>query len=319
LNWERFWIRVATLPGEYMMGGSRPDLSEPQTWKNGNTQDRGKADSATFIKEVEQLARDGDVNGLSSHLFHTNQRKKAEAAAKAISKIRGEEARETLLSFVSYPRPLNDVVWPFVTPYLKEEDAPWLIDIDIEYSRNQRMAAKYKLPDEAVELVVKYLKNNIERATEDFLKKALCSRYKDINNVAFELLLSNDSPDIRKALAYMVQGHGDWRKVDKRSMLAFERLLLLARGKDYAELLKAACNSFSRPVAKRAADLLMEHDSDSLLDMIRHKRYLNAIDIQMLRRDGSPESIARIARQVKDIMLYDSPPDSIKMISGPSC
>lgn len=289
------------------MGRSGSYLPGPEPWEYKTREERRQAALSSFYEEVEKLAVEGNIDALTGRMWDTRQREKVEAIARALREMGNAEAGEALLFFVSYPHPLNYVVWPYAVPFLAEDDAPRLLEIDEIYSTNSRMAAKYKLPAEAQELIVAYLRNRIGELPKELLVKALFSRYREVNNTAFELLLEHDTPETRKALAYMVQGRGDWRKKDRRAKLAFDKLLSLLEGDAYRELLRNAYGSLSQPVARKAAEMLSDLDSDFLLDRIRKKRYLSAIDIWKLREDGSPESIARIVRHGKGIELWSNP------------
>ena len=261
-----------------------------------------------FIQQVEELKQKRDVKGLSNLIDSTNRPEKIEPAAEALVEIGTSEAKAELLLYVSSPYPTSNLIWPYVLSLLGLEDVPQLLDFEKQVStRNARIAAKYKLPVEAQELLIEYVEEHVSDAPVATLHALVCSRYSDVSNTTFELLFANDSPDIREALreGAVWCSIGDLRKADKRAMLAFDELLTRTTAEKQKKLLTEAFGSLSVPVSKKAGKMLAERHPRYFLRIVRQKYSLSPTDVQVLLEDGSEESIARIIKEEKNMYPFD--------------
>jgi len=270
--------------------------------------------SPETLEEIQRLKESRNNWPLSEILLRTRNPLKAEAAAKALGEIGTTDAKKSMLLALRLLSPHSDVIWPSVIPLLSETDIPSLLEIEREARRNPRMAAKYKLPEEARGLIVSYLKSHIEDIPYLTLLEVTGSRYPEISDTTFNLLLEHDGADIRKALrTIMYLGLSDGRKMNPRAMAAFEELRSRLPARQQRNLLLKAYESFSRPLAKKAGELLKKRDKKSYLRMVRDKYYLSADDIRALKRDGSPESISRIIEEANGLLISSTGiPDKVK-------
>lgn len=269
----------------------------------------GRASTATpeFLKQVEELKRNRDVEGLSRLISRTNRPEKIEPAAKALGEIGTSEAKVELLTYLVTLNPKSEKIWPCVLPLLGQEDVPELLEHEKWATRNPRKAAKYKLPVEAQEILVAYVKDHVSDASEETLRWLVTSRYEEVSDTTFELLLVEDSPDIRETLKALMGLTGDRRKSSTRPMLAFEELLTRTPAEEQKKLLTEAFGSYSVPVSRKAGKMLAERHPRYFVRIVRQKPWLNATDVQVLLEDRSPKSIARIMEEDK-IMVQRAKP-----------
>jgi len=235
------------------------------------------------------------ISELSALLFHTRKIEEIEAAAKAIAELDASEARETLLAYVEYPRPLNYKVWPYAASFLREEDAFWLLEIDKEYRRNSRMAAKYKIPEEARRVVTGYLENNIKQAQAALLIEASNSRYREISEIAFQLMLEYDTSNIREALRKLVSQYSVANK-PTRPRKALESLVARVEVDEQIELLSDIVSARFGFLSTKdyAKELLLQLNRKVYVKTILEKDQIEAEDIKHLKEDGRREAINRI-------------------------
>ena len=135
--------------------------------------DAGRASAATpeFLQQVEELERNRDVKGLSNLIYRTNRPEKIEPATTALGEIGTSDAKAELLGYLVALNPKSEKIWPCVLPLLGQEDVPELLEHEKWATRNARKAAKYKLPVEAQEILVAYVKDHVSDASEETLRR----------------------------------------------------------------------------------------------------------------------------------------------------
>ncbi len=253
------------------------------------------------------------VRELRSIIAHTNKPEKLTAAASGLAAIGSDKAKEALLEIIGGHLAKSALIWPHVVGLLSVDDVPELLAIEQSAERNPRMAAKYKLPPEAQDVLLVYVNERICEAPSSTLLELLSLRYTAISNRTFDLLLQNDTPEIRQALERLaLRAAGDMRKADKRAVESFDKLLRRLPEAKGGKLLKEATSAWSLSVSKKAQSLLRDRDPEAAIELLRGKGSLQRHEIQTVAQDGSPASIARLIKEAGNILIWTPPPQDLK-------